>query len=296
MVSEMAFFTFNELIELISVNRTLSDEQALEEMSLQRVKSNALEVAAHLISEITKRIKVIFSNAKFNDLLKVESSKILLRIVQIYNHILITNEGDTFAQINFILEELSKTHIQDNKINLLLALKELITADYPFAHYQPVYRAVFAHLNAKHHHKIHAICFNLLSRFNRVFESQVDGSPVKGELLALLKERIKQMDSDKVVKQAVAKCVGSVFEYLAISEDDWFVFLDSISGKYKVEIDKLYLVEVLMRVKDNRVRSQKKSKVLETLIRQISENLGSTNYEMNSKTITAIDRMLPLVW
>ena len=80
-------------------------------MSLQRVKSNALEVAAHMIREITARIKIIFNNAKFNDQLKIESSKILLRIIQIYNHVLITNEADTFQNVRFILDELAKTHI-----------------------------------------------------------------------------------------------------------------------------------------------------------------------------------------
>lgn len=48
-------------------------------------------MADNLIKEITKRIKIVFNNTKFNDQLKIESSKILLRIIQIYNHILINN-------------------------------------------------------------------------------------------------------------------------------------------------------------------------------------------------------------
>ena len=93
MVSEMAFFTFNELIQLISIDRALTnDEVEVEELSLQRVKSSALEIADHIIKEISKRIKIIFNNSKFNDQLKIESSKILLKLVQIYNHILINRE------------------------------------------------------------------------------------------------------------------------------------------------------------------------------------------------------------
>lgn len=91
MVSEMAFTTFNELIELISIDRALTNDSIEEEFSLQRVKSSALDVADNLIREITKRIKIIFNNTKFNDQLKIESSKILLRIIQIYNHVLINS-------------------------------------------------------------------------------------------------------------------------------------------------------------------------------------------------------------
>jgi hypothetical protein len=49
MVSEMAFSTFNQLIELISIDRALTNDSAEEEMSLQRVKSSALDIAEKLI-------------------------------------------------------------------------------------------------------------------------------------------------------------------------------------------------------------------------------------------------------
>ena len=45
----MAFSTFNQLIELISIDRSLTNDQLEEEMSLQRVKSSAQCVAEHLI-------------------------------------------------------------------------------------------------------------------------------------------------------------------------------------------------------------------------------------------------------
>ena len=92
MVSEMAFSTFNEIIELISIDRTLtSDEVSVEELSLQRVKSSAKEIADRIIHEIESRVKVILNSSKFNDQLKSESSKILLKLIQIYNHHLISN-------------------------------------------------------------------------------------------------------------------------------------------------------------------------------------------------------------
>ena len=43
MVSEMAFTTFNTLVELISIDRALTNDAQEEEVSLQRVKSSALE-------------------------------------------------------------------------------------------------------------------------------------------------------------------------------------------------------------------------------------------------------------
>lgn len=46
MVSEMGFFAFNELIELISIDRALTtDDLVTEELSLQRVKSSARDIA-----------------------------------------------------------------------------------------------------------------------------------------------------------------------------------------------------------------------------------------------------------
>ena len=71
MVSEMAFTTFNQLVELISTDRALTTDAIDEEISLQRVKSSALDVADSLIKEITKRIKIVFNNTKFNDQLKI---------------------------------------------------------------------------------------------------------------------------------------------------------------------------------------------------------------------------------
>jgi hypothetical protein len=96
MVSEMAFSTFNDLIELISVDRALTTDDAVEELNLQRVKSSAKEIAERIIKELSERVKVILNNAKFNDQLKIEAARILLKLVQIYNHHLLANEEQTF--------------------------------------------------------------------------------------------------------------------------------------------------------------------------------------------------------
>lgn len=112
----------------------------------------------------------------------------------------------------------------------------------------------------------------------------------------MLKTKIREFDSDKIVKQAVAKCVGSVFEFLNINEEDWIYFLEMLSAKYKIEIDKIYIIEVLIRMRDNYMHSKNKNMILETLIKQVAEHLGSTNYELNAKSIMAINKMLPIVW
>ena len=92
MVSEMAFNTFNELIELISVDKALtSDELDVEDFSLQRVKSSAKDIADRIIKELSNRVKIILNNSKFNDQLKSEAAKIFLKLIQIYNHHLISN-------------------------------------------------------------------------------------------------------------------------------------------------------------------------------------------------------------
>lgn len=172
MVSEMAFVTFNTLIELISVDRALTnDEIAIEELSLQRVKSSALEIADKLIKEITAKIKVVFNNSKFNDQLKIEASKILLRIIQIYNHILINSESDTFQLVSFIIEELKKTAIIENKANLLLCIKELVSSDHAFAQYEGVYDLFFNIIAKTNNVKIINICILSLKKIVELFSA-----------------------------------------------------------------------------------------------------------------------------
>ena len=103
MVSEMAFNAFNDIIELISVDRALtSDELDVEEFSLQRVKSSAKDIADRIIKELSGRVRLILNHSKFNDQLKAEAAKILLKLVQIYNHHLVSNEQETFQLVNFL--------------------------------------------------------------------------------------------------------------------------------------------------------------------------------------------------
>jgi hypothetical protein len=250
MVSEMAFSAFNALIELISIDRALTNDAQEEEVSLQRVKSSALDVAEKLIKEITRRIRIVLNNAKFNDQLKIESSKILLRIIQIYNHVLINNETETFSLIGFVLEELRKTAIVENKCNLLACLRELVSNDYPFPHYQPLADYVFEQLARSPGLKVQVVSLAILRRLNDVFASAI---PADGKyyasLLNLLRAKIKEFDGDKAIKLAVLKCLGSLFAGLPLAENDAVYFLEMLSAKLKIEVEKLPIVETILRLR-----------------------------------------------
>lgn len=47
-------------------------------------------------------MRLILNHSKFNDQLKAEAAKILLKLVQIYNHHLVSNEHETFQLVNFL--------------------------------------------------------------------------------------------------------------------------------------------------------------------------------------------------
>jgi hypothetical protein len=51
---------------------------------LLRIKSSDKDLAKEIISEINSKLKIIFGNPKFNDQIKLEASKLILRIVQFY--------------------------------------------------------------------------------------------------------------------------------------------------------------------------------------------------------------------
>jgi hypothetical protein len=96
--------------------------------------------------------------------------------------------------------------------------------------------------------------------------------------LTLLKAKIKEFDGDKIIKLAVLKCVGSVFAGLPLSDPDTVYFLEMLSAKLKIEVEKLYIVETLFKLKATAHCSPEKAKILELITKQLAENLGSNNY------------------
>jgi hypothetical protein len=84
-------------------------------------------------------VRVILNSTKFTDQLKAEASKILLKLVQIYNHHLLNNEAETFSLLSFLQLELRRTAIPECRASLLHSLKELISKQYPFGKYQEIF-------------------------------------------------------------------------------------------------------------------------------------------------------------
>lgn len=73
------------------------------------------------------------------------------------------------------------------------------------------------------------------------------------------------------------KCLGSAFTYLDIDEDNQVYYLEMLSAKLKIDVEKLPIVETLSRLKEG-AASAEKAKILELLIKQLADNIGSNNY------------------
>lgn len=61
-------------------------------------------------------------------------------------------------------------------------------------------------------------------------------------ILPVLKNKIKEFDGDKIIKISVLKCLGSALTYLDIAEDDEVYFLEMLSAKLKIDVEKLPIV------------------------------------------------------
>lgn len=58
-----------------------------------------------------------------------------------------------------------------------------------------------------------------------------------------------------------------------------------LSAKLKIEVEKLFIVETISKLNQGGQCSVEKAKILEQLTKQIAENLGSNNYDLNVKSI-----------
>jgi hypothetical protein len=65
-----------------------------------------------------------------------------------------------------------------------------------------------------------------------------------------------------------------------------------MAQKLKIEVEKLYLIETLNRLQKQGPLSLNTCQALESVIRQVAENLGSNNFELNLKSVECIDRLL----
>lgn len=68
-----------------------------------------------------------------------------------------------------------------------------------------------------------------------------------------------------------------------------------LSAKLKIEVEKLPIVQTLLRLQPTPKCSPEKAKILEALTKQVAENLGSNNYDLNVKSIEAINQSLGIL-
>ena len=61
--------------------------------------------------------------------------------------------------------------------------------------------------------KVCSTAYKCLRTFISVFPQDLLNSQYFVEILSILKSKIKEHDADKLIKQNVIKCIGSVFEH-----------------------------------------------------------------------------------
>jgi hypothetical protein len=129
-----------------------------------------------------------------------------------------------------------------------------------------------------------------------LFHDDISQQPaVLNRAITLVKSKIKELDGDKLIKQATCKCLTELFRHYQLSNADLAFFFDCLSQKLKIEVEKLYLIETLNALKSTVPLAADSGKALEGVIRQISDNLGSINFELNIKSIQAIDNLLEVL-
>ena len=79
--------------------------------------------------------------------------------------------------------------------------------------------------------------------------------------MPILKNKIKEFDGDKIIKISTLKCLGSALTYLDIVQDDEVYFLEMLSAKLKIDVEKLPIVETLGKLREG-TASVAKAKIL----------------------------------
>lgn len=179
---------------------------------------------------------------------------------------------------------------------MFTCLKELISdSNNSLEDYEQIYTYINEQIWRTNNIKIHNICISSLRRYLEVFKFTItQGSKLYDIILPVLKNKIKEFDGDKIIKLSILKCLGSAFTYLDIPEDIQVYFLEMLSAKLKIDVEKLPIVETLSRLREG-AASAEKVKVLELLIKQLADNIGSNNYELNLKSIETINKFLSII-
>ena len=127
--------------------------------------------------------------------------------------------------ITFLVEEVKKTAILENKCTLILCLKELISKDYKFSSYTKIHELLFEQINKVNNVKLHNVCITTFKKFNETFVEEISNSGYLNKIIQLLKNKIKEFDSDKLLKTAVVKCLRSLLSNYVLPEQELVYFL-----------------------------------------------------------------------
>lgn len=131
-------------------------------------------------------------------------------MVQIFNEDLQSTPDLVHLLIGLLSKELKKTQITENKNYCLLALKELISNVRSFKTYDEILKETIKLLKTSNL-KVIASAYKVIKTFLSVFPQDILNSPYFNEILNNLKAKLKEHDADRVIKNSVIKCLGSIF-------------------------------------------------------------------------------------
>ena len=175
-------------------------------------------------------------------------------------------------------------------------MKELISEYYPFEKYQAILRFSFDRMGKNSSAKMQNVCLLTLRKFIQTFPKEIASSKqYLNQTLDLMKQKIKELDCDKIIKTGICRCLSSLFQHYKLGSNDLSFFLDSLAHKLKIEVEKIYIIETLKCFGKQQSVNSDVHRSLENVIRQCSENLGSSNYELNIKAVETIDHLLEIM-
>lgn len=89
----------------------------------------------------------------------------------------------------------------------MLTLRELITDSIEFGEYNKII-PLFLDLASKNNIKLQSSAFKCIRALLKKFPRELAKSEHFGKVIEVIKKKLKEHDSDKIVKVSVLKCVG----------------------------------------------------------------------------------------
>lgn len=87
----------------------------------------------------------------------------------------------------------------------------MVADNYPFVLYEPVLSYLLETISRQNNIKIQNICLLSIKKFLDLFAQDLSKSPLLPRVVELIKGKVKELDSDKLIKQASCKCLAVLF-------------------------------------------------------------------------------------